>query len=601
MSRDGRRWDVRGAWTGIVALLLLAACGGGGGDPAGSDGSGGGGLVDSGGGAGGDATLDVAAAVDVRTVCDGPCYEVLFLGESPVVVANGERRTIRLHVLDYRAQTPAAGVPLTLRLTGPATGTSTVAPESVVTDESGDASVEFHGVEAAAPVSWLLIAGAPGSADASLEIEVVPGAEGSVAVGLAYDGTLPLAEIEVRVAAGTARCADLSPAAPPEAVASRMIAGTATSVGFDGLPGGSSFVVTAVAWAPLAGASRHLAAFGCRDDVLVEAGGTTTVRIDLFEVTLRVAGTYDATLELSLGAAAPVSALATLDAFAAGTQGADVYQDLARRMRAAHAEGRTGPALDAFEQALITAFFGWRDAAGPAWLGDGPFSAGVAAVFSGTALTGPATLTEDAERLLWVGGEVAWEELSFPSDPRCTEATCGRLSFGVVDLGAATAPVILEPESWTGTVRAVDQLSVNSHRLSLDVGALARLALDRIVLGGAGLPSGGVRAAIAAWPDCDAVAARVAPAALAPVGIDSAGVATLCREVADAEVEDVLDALDEMADGGHVRLTATARLLDPGDDLEVDAFTDGVVSGQASDENDAILGAVEGTWRATRR
>ena len=322
-------------------LLALTACDTGGGPAAGPDTDGRDTVAaDSGG-------PDAAIEPDVPVVCDRQWYDLTFDEAGPIEVANGTARDVVVRVTDHGTGAPAPGVTVRVGLSGPIGGTSTLDAATVATGADGTAAVEFRADEAAPPVSWLLIASATCSADASVEIDVVAGDSGSLRVELAYDGTQPLVEVQVGLLAGGLTCATMDPDVP--AASALLVVPSLQPVVFRSLPADSRFSVFAIG----RGEGGGRVALGCRDDAYVEAGMENVVLVQLYDLVLDAAGGFDSTFALDLSGLATAPGLAAVDAFAARVQGADYADDLARRLRA----GVTGDAaaLDAFESAVRSA------------------------------------------------------------------------------------------------------------------------------------------------------------------------------------------------------------------------------------------------------
>jgi uncharacterized RDD family membrane protein YckC len=598
----GRAAGLGAIWGGVLAVAFSAVIG-----LAGCGGSGAGAGVDvsepDGGGPGADVRFpgaDTPAAPDVPLVCQGPCFLLAFRAADaqPIEVRNGTQRTFTLVVTHPDTGAAAAGVPVSLRLAGPANGTSTLGATSVTTDAAGEAAVTLRADEATLPVTWFVIASAPGSADASLEVVVTGGDLGAIAATLVYVGTQPLSRVDVALLGADAVCAALDPLALPAPLATHTVTSVEAGVTFADLPLDGRYTVAATAWT---GEGLRVA-FGCVGGLTVVNGGTTPARIELFDRLLDLGGRFAAAMALDLAALAAAPGLAAVDDFAARAAGDDLAADVANRLRAlavSENPAAGAAALDAYGAAVRAALVSWRDQSGPSWLTQGPFGPDLAAILGATTLDGGLTVTHEGET--YVRGAATWERLSLPTSPQCAGAGCPRRTLSAAELATMSPPIELLEGSWSATIANRDRLTVQTHRLTLGAGALAWYALDWLVLPAAGArPAGGLRASLAAWPDCAAVADQIATGTLAGVGLDRAGFAPRCRQAADVELAAVLGAVDRLPDLARLRLHGSARLLDAADDLLVDTIEDGEVVGYAETTDGTQGPAVTGTWSAAR-
>jgi len=407
-----------------------------------------------------------------------------------------------------------------------------------------------------------------------------PATPGTLQVTFEYNGAIPVQDIQLALVTDAASCADFDPVAPWDPAANFAIPNLDGNATFESLPVEVDYIIYATARTP----AGKLAAAGCMDSlqVLPLEMGATEVTLELYLLLLDARRAYTVTHQLDLDedSYAPADALiaevATLYNDPAGT----LYEKVRTIALVNSGFVEASPEFTAFSSSLQSAMDGWFNAQTPACL-DALIAggAGLGAALDGIVLTADLDLG-GSEGEVQLSGTWAWTDLALPWPGGCVpgDEGCETLHFALADLVASDYPVFLSTDLFSATVTNFDQLAVETHGLSLSLGALALYLVHEILLPAVDGPADILDLATG-FADCAAIVAAITQSTITGINLDATIIEGMCQSAVNSLAGDLEDAVEDLQVDSELKVKGTCTLADDDDDLNVDALVDGQLDG----------------------
>ena len=508
---------------------------------------------------------------------------------------------LRVRLRDAETGAVVAGERIDYRLTHAPDEETSLAVEGGTTSDEGTVVVDLR--LGATVGSAIVMVSHPEADPLYLDVRIDEPLDGSIRVTVREPSNPPVALAPYRIAifdASNLVCADYhGRGRQPEAFA-ELHAMDGAPIVAEGLTGGSTYTVVAEAM----GAGARALAAGCTDDVEVRAGLTTPadVRLDLLPIgpsgTYLVDGVWDVSEAVASTNGAAGMFVGVIEFMA--DPGAAIYDLVITTI-----EG----AVD-FPIGMILGFTGVRQAIVD-YVNGQIFQFAPLATFSAVASDLDALLNQmEVESVLTISktddeynffGHEEWTSITVHWTWRCQNSADPNCGVQVLDLVAADAGAASVVYDWIGHVEGYDQLVVDSHQATLDVGRLQLYLLEKVIIpeltGGNADTMG---EALAYWVNCDDLAAQVLggndicdPTGLFCIGetlINGACVAAM-NEIA-AQVTGPLQNQPVL----DLDLSATARLVD----TEAVSMAGEIVEGRTNGVVQGGMEQIDATWTAVR-
>jgi len=400
-----------------------------------------------------------------------------------------------------------------------------------------------------------------------------PATPGTLSVTFAYNGAVPVSQINLKLLKAPATCVDFDPTVPPteEVLAEKTTPGLDATMMFESYPVETTYTLIATAQGP----GGKLAAASCMDGIQLLPGeiGPTEIVMEIYLLLLDARGAYTVTHVLDLdGATFPPADAVLGEVETLYTDPAGTLHEKVRAIALVNSGlQENDPAFLAFSSSLQGAVNGWFAAQTPAYL-DALLAqgAGLGAALDGLSLTAELDLGGTAGDIL-LSGSWAWQELTVPWPGET-------LTFAPVDLVASDYPVYLSTDLFSASVANFDQLTIENHGLSLSLGALTLHLLHEVLLPAVGGPAD-ILALTTGFADCAAITASMTPSAITGINLDAEIIEGMCQSAVNSLVGDLEDAVEDLLLESELKVKGVCVLVDADGDLQVDTLVDGLWDG----------------------
>jgi hypothetical protein len=220
----------------------------------------------------------------------------------PMNVEVGHEVQVFVRVFDLDTDAPAeeASLSLELKQTVPDPeadpeadpGDASLSAKLVITDAQGLATVIFRAGNTPLML-YNLNFQTPGALSVGMEVFVEDIPRGNLKIQFDYEGPVDLNGVSVGIVAAGDSCTNFHAENPPESDLGFKTVLMGESTEYKALSSYGSYMVFATAVADVEGGGKHLAAGGCIDGVLVQAGATNTVTLAIHVLPLKLAGHYE--------------------------------------------------------------------------------------------------------------------------------------------------------------------------------------------------------------------------------------------------------------------------------------------------------------------
>ena len=538
-------------------------------------------------------------------------------GSSDLVVGAGSSAPVSVFLYDKETNDPVKDERISFKLAEDASDEVFISALNAVTQESGEASVDFKAGPTLETVT--LVASHPSANDVEFTINVESLPTGSIRVKTvnAAPSVIALNNIEVRLHDyADFSCADFRPlGTQADGIEIKTLPNEAQLALFEELAITKKYVVTARARGP----RNQIAAGGCSDDLRVEDNGTTNVELALSLIPINPAGRYNVTSNwdfseaLADSGAVGATIVRILNVFQNPGQG--IYDEIINLVRNAVGgiiAGTLSTFLnltgldDTFEDLI-------NDAVANNSVLSNLQSAGLdlravvtnLEVLSVLAIGKSTSDYEFRGTDNWLGINLYWRQ----GCDQVADPICGQIPIRATD-GSTFADLGVLSSNWTGRVVGYDQLQIDEHPITLRYGRLLIYVLNEIIL--PSITNGNANSlteAFSYWINCRGLALGI-------TGTDGEICAlSACIQASQLEgfCSGTISTLFGFADAlitnlefdANIRVGGDATLIEEDSDGFVDLMEMGTYRGylNASSNNggqQGLTSPVTATWSATK-
>ncbi len=549
---------------------------------------------------------DLAGDIDESHV-----FGVFFLVEDdPIIVGVGTEKSIRVQVINYTLDQPAARALIRPELIAHDGGRGEIMSQIVFTGEDGIAQLRFRAGDDA-PATYTLRAHVEGaSQSAEVDIHVLEAPEGDLLVQLVYQGSLPLHQIQVYLhPAGYYQCGQYNPVSPWPSTWQKTAPSPTSGVRFEDLPAGTRYIAYVTAQGP----NGSRAAYGCADAIYIEPDTTQPATVELYTLVLNPAGLYDMEAVFNFTGAIPGEVGRIIDLvvnlfYSPGDFAFDLI-DLVIDYYFGQAIGQIVDwVVGLFRNYLVDFMNNWLLNESPDWVQDF-FVIGQDL----TQIIGRLTLLANLriakvmnEQTVngqenWVGLALYWR-LGCPDqgDPDY-DPDCGRLDLTLEDIQNTQFPLDLITGHWVGNINNFDRLSIDPHGIQLNYGRLILFVINEILLPWINPNYHSLTDLVLGVVNCQGLANGIVGDLLSNLGVDRDDVRDFCTNSITTIVNPIIMIVYGLGADSNLRLYGYATLVDHDDNLVVDEIVDGAFVGHIEMGTGQQGQQFSATWDAVRQ
>ncbi len=601
---------IRG-WIWIVFFVLPLGCGSTdttvsyADDPDGkSDLSDASGMQDTGGNEG-----DTKVKPD-QVIPSGTRYRLIPLHnpDAPAEVGVDKVVQIQIQVMDLLENDIEASYPVAITVnetTPPCAGEEcgVLLSNEALTNDHGVATVGFK-TNQAQNFKYRFKATGPEADPVFVEFFVVPVPLGDIKVVFSPNEPSELAanpsKINVRVGKGHQSCSNFNPVHPwdevsdEDLVGQKTVSGLASTPIFEGLPTDEDYYVFATATMEVEGHDQ-LVVYGCADMVhlIPQDEGKTQVTLNLNDVYLDPAGTYDMVNHIDFSDAIPGQAGEIIDLIEMVfyNPGAAILTGIKELVSLYISPAITDLAFSLFEDALGNYITNMIFTQAPPEILQF-FEAGqeLLQIVNNLELYGELKLSK-ASNIYNIQGVETWYGISLYWTWGCPEEDepdydpeCGKYSFGTDDLGDTEFPLDLVAGQFHAQISGFDRLIIDQHPLQLNYGKLILFVLNNLILQNL-TQYEDLSELLDAIVDCEDLANNLSSNILDGIGISEQDLLSYCETVENTFLAPVESAIGGLSLPSTITLNGDCRMRDDDGDLKVDRLVQGVWTGYISTMN----------------
>lgn len=566
---------------------------------------------------GGGPTPDSFATVDGLGLADGETppdalaahREIILLHDLEVpeqVIVTGHL-SIRAKVLDYLVDGPSANTLVSYTIVeNDNNGDGALSTLQAYTDATGEVAVTFIS-NLKADVHYTIELFTEGAEPAYLDVYVTDVPRGDIRVKVGYEGPIPIKNVHIRLMNGSFSCGQFNPVnVPDQILADTTLLGLGgdDSALFVDLPTDQKFTVLATAVSP----NGSLAAAGCLDGILVQAGTENTVTMTMYLLVLNPAGYYDTTNIFDFTGAIPGELGQLIDSIVTlfNDPGKFLIDQIKTLVSAYVGQLITDIAFGLFEDALADVVTDWLLNDSPDWMQD-IFVVGqdLTQIVNHLELQATLVISKLSNDyyvqgvLLWDGLVLYWK-LGCPKEgEEGFDPACGKNEFNLDDFQNTEFPMDIVQGKFTGLIHDFDQLDIDNHVIKINYGKLVIFVLNEMILKTL-TGEDNLTDAMIALVNCDSIASGLSNSVLDGIGLDEDDIEEFCIDAITFLVTPVSMVIGSLAIDSQLRLSGKAVMVDENDDLKVDLIIEGEYIGHM--ESDGVQGpAFDGTWEAWKQ
>ena len=601
-----------GRWIVLAGLIIGLGCGGG---NAGFQ------VLDVGNVSDNDAsgTFSPDVQTDEVAIPDGESRckdkrEIVILEDTskPISITVGTSHMISAKVLDFASEGPAANTLVFFEITKITqfdgtpvqSGDAKLSGEAAYTDKDGLVQMVFNAGTQAGLVYTVKLS-TKCAQDATIKFSIAKAPVGSMKVNFQYDTGPPLSRIKVSLLPGAYLCTQLAPQKKiTSSLYDKTVFNTHSSVQFDNLTAGSRFTVVAVARGPM----NMIAAYGCRDGVLILPNDVTKVTLPLYMVVLNPTGKYDSVDHFDFTNVIKDCANGVTDPLmcaelSGGNVGQQVCCALYQMITFFNDPGETivkliedvakqylgsliVDAFNLFADAVSNVISDWLLHHSPQWV-QNFFKVGqdLMSIITNLEMYSTLELSKIQNNLTvqgvhyWTGIALYWKVGCNPNDPNYDQ--CGKHVFSLKDLKNTEFPMDIMGGSFVASVFDFNKMQIHEHKIDFSYGKLVLFVLNEIVLPGVTKGKAhSLKDAMALWLDCHGISQGILGKIAKWFKGSEKDVEKTCNKAVDLFGGFVESFLSGLQVNTNLSLRGQCTLVDKDEDLKVDELKNGHYSGQ---------------------
>ncbi len=517
-----------------------------------------------------------------------------------------ENFLIRAKVLDYTIPGPAPSALVNYTIVeSPTDGDASLTTSQAYTDDNGEVAVTFRAnylVDAAYTVELT----ANNAEPVRIKFYVTDAPKGDIRVKVAYEGSIAVKNVHVRLLQGVYTCSQFKATSIPlDIIGEKTLLGlgTESSVVFKNLPEAKKFTAIATAVSP----KGSLAAAGCVDGVLVVPGAENAVTLTMHLLTLNPAGLYDTVNIFDFTGAIPGELGELIDEIVLlfNDPGQFIINQVKKLAAQWVGELITNIAFGLFEDAVSDWITGWLLNDSPDWVQD-IFTIGqdLTQVVNNLEMQADLVISKLSNDF-YVQGVLNWKGIVLYWKLGCAkegqpgyDPECGKNVFSLDAFSNTQFPMDIIQGKFTGFIHDFDQLEIDNHIIKINYGKLIIFVLNEMILP-AITGENNLTDAVIKLINCKGLGGGITGDILKALGLNSNAVEGFCVDAITLLVKPVEVLIGGLALDSQLRLSGKAVMVDNDNDLRVDEIIEGVYLGHM--EQDGQQGPpFSGIWDAVK-
>lgn len=540
-------------------------------------------------------------------------YEIILLHDTstPLNTMVGETVPIRAKVIDYEHGKPAVDFPVAFRIL---LSTPTCTVESacarftnkVVMTNSDGLAVSNLQVGITGETLYDISVTGEGAIGDAMQVYTKNPPVGNLRVQLKYDGSVPLKNINIRLANKYYSCGSYNPVYPwtQGVVGQKTVSSIASTPLFEGLPVAASYVLFATAQGP----SGHLTASGCVDAIHVlptDESQYTEVTFNIYLETLQPAGTYAATNRFDFTGAIPgkVGEIVGMVVDVFTNPGKIILQLVKEAVSQFVSPWLTDALFGLFQDqlaSLVTNFLLNLDFL------NGFFTVGgdLIQIVNNLEMKSNLNISKISSDYYlqglqeWLGIVLYWRT-GCPAEGQPGFYECAAHEFSLEDLKDTAVPIDLVTGKFTGSVASFDQLIIDTHMIDLNYGKLVLFVLNEMILPKISKYHS-IKDLLFSLINCEAIGNNWIGDVLDLLHLGKDKLIEFCNTAEKWVISPIEGWISGLSAPTKIQLRGKCTMLDENDDFYVDKLTKGQWWGTI-EMNGETAKEFEGTFEAAKK